>query len=362
MASPLPALNLVAAPGRRRATLDLAREIERRGFAGISISSQYSNMSQCLGLAFATERIPFATAIAPIYAATAEEFANNAAYLHEVSGGRFQFGIGVAHAPALQRMGVTPGKPLADIRAFVAKITIAMTASARCRRSFSPHCASAWSRWRPRLPTAWSLPMPARSHMAASLAVLPAEKRDDPNFFIGNRIRTCICDDEAEAKAVLRRTVTNYALMPNYRNYWKEAGYVEEMTAIENAVADGRRRTRSANTCPTAGSPISRCSDLPRKSERASRRGVTQASARRCWCRFQPTAIRRPRSATCSPPSPTELAQKGYAHATRMLIAGRGYRHRSLGAARLCPGGGGVGLCPSGGARPRARRQSRRGP
>ena len=78
-------------------------------------------MSQCLGLAFATERIPFATAIAPIYAATAEEFANNAAYLHEVSGGRFQFGIGVAHAPALQRMGVTPGRPLADIRAFVAK-------------------------------------------------------------------------------------------------------------------------------------------------------------------------------------------------------------------------------------------------
>ena len=82
--------------------------------------------------------------------------------------------------------------------------------------------------------------MPRRSHMAASLGVLPAEKRDDPNFFIGNRIRTCICDDEAEAKAVLRRTVTNYALMPNYRNYWKEAGYIEEMTAIENAVARGQ--------------------------------------------------------------------------------------------------------------------------
>jgi len=34
--------------------------------------------------------------------------------------------------------------------------------------------------------------------------------------------------------------MTNYALMPNYRNYWKEAGYVEEMTAIERAVAEGR--------------------------------------------------------------------------------------------------------------------------
>src|ERR1700726_3916344 len=121
MPAHLPALNLVAAPGQRRATLDLARERERAGFAGISVWSQYSNMAQCLGLAFATERIPFATAIAPIYAQTVEEFAHGAAYIHEVSGGRFQFGIGIAHGPSHVRMGVTPGKPLGDIRAFVAK-------------------------------------------------------------------------------------------------------------------------------------------------------------------------------------------------------------------------------------------------
>ena len=29
--------------------------------------------------------------------------------------------------------------------------------------------------------------------------------------------------------------------MPNYRNYWKEAGYVDEMTAIETAIAEGRK-------------------------------------------------------------------------------------------------------------------------
>src|SRR5260370_8038232 len=114
MALSLPALNLVAAPGQRRATLDIAREIERRGFAGISVSSQYSNMAQCLGLAFATERIPFATAIAPIYAQTSEEFAQMAAYLHEMSGGRFQFGIDLAHPPIHPRLCVTPGKPVAD--------------------------------------------------------------------------------------------------------------------------------------------------------------------------------------------------------------------------------------------------------
>jgi hypothetical protein len=114
----LPALNLIAEPGRRRATLDTAREIERRGFAGISVSSSFGNMSQSVGLAWATERIPFATAIAPIYAQSVDEFAQNGAYLHEVSGGRFQFGIGIAHAPAYVRMEVKPGKPLGDIRAF----------------------------------------------------------------------------------------------------------------------------------------------------------------------------------------------------------------------------------------------------
>jgi len=239
MPTPFPALNLIAAPGQRRATLNIAREIERRGFAGISVSSQYSNMSQCLGLAFVTERIAFATAIAPIYAATTEEFANGAAYLHEVSSGRFQFGIGVAHAPAHQRMGVTPGKPLADIRSFVSKV-----------RSFDgigalPPIILAALRKRmvalaAEIADGLVFANAARSHMAASLGVLPADKRDDPNFSIGNRIRTCVCDDEAEAKAILRRTVTNYALMPNYRNYWKEAGYVEEMTAIETALDDGR--------------------------------------------------------------------------------------------------------------------------
>ena len=34
--------------------------------------------------------------------------------------------------------------------------------------------------------------------------------------------------------------MTGYALMPNYRNYWKEAGYIEEMNAVEAALAADR--------------------------------------------------------------------------------------------------------------------------
>jgi alkanesulfonate monooxygenase SsuD/methylene tetrahydromethanopterin reductase-like flavin-dependent oxidoreductase (luciferase family) len=237
--SNLPALNLIAEPGQRRATLEIAREIERRGFAGISVSSSYANMAQCTGLALATERITFATAIAPIYAQTVEEFAQGAAYIHEVSGGRFQFGIGVAHGPSHVRMGVTPGKPLGDIRAFVAKY-----------RSFDnigelPPVILATLRRRMialagEIADGMIFSGGSRSHMGQSLGALPPARRDDPDFFIGNRIRTCISADVAEAKAVLRRTMIGYAHLPYYRSYWKEAGYGEEMSAIENAIAEGR--------------------------------------------------------------------------------------------------------------------------
>jgi alkanesulfonate monooxygenase SsuD/methylene tetrahydromethanopterin reductase-like flavin-dependent oxidoreductase (luciferase family) len=240
MRSQLPALNLIATPGRRRATLDLAREIERRGFAQIQVSSSFANMAQCVGLAFATERISFATAIAPIYAQTVEEFAHTAAYIHEISGGRFQFGIGVAHGPSHVRMGVTPGTPLGDIRAFVAKFRshdniggLPPVILATLRKRMIALAGE--------IADGMVFSGGSRSHMAESLAVLPPEKRDDPDFFIGNRIRTCISDDVAEAKAVLRQAMTHYTELPYYRNYWKEAGYVGEMTAIEAALAAGRR-------------------------------------------------------------------------------------------------------------------------
>ena len=239
MPQQLPAVSLVAVPGRRRATIELARDIERRGYAGIFAPSLYSNMSLCEALAWNTERIVFGTAIAPIYARTAQDFAQSAAFIHEVSGGRFRLGIGVAHAPGHARMGVTPGKPLADTRNFIDKL-----------RSFEglgelpPIIVAALRTKMVALSGEISegvvFANASRQHMKASLAALPAAKRNSADFFIGNMLPTCVSDDIAAARAVSRRTLTSYAFLPNYRNYWKEAGYVEEMTAIENAIAENR--------------------------------------------------------------------------------------------------------------------------
>ncbi len=239
MPQQLPALSLVAVPGRRRATLDLAKEMDRRGFAGIFAPSMFGNMSLCEGIAHTTQRITFATSIAPIYARTTGDFAQSAAFMHEISGGRFRLGIGVSHAPAHIRMSVTPGKPLADIRSFVERYR-----SNKDLGALPPIILATLRTQMIKLAGEIGDGMVfangSRSHMAASLAALPAAKRDDPTFFIGNMIPTCISDDIEAAKAVHRKTLTHYAMLPNYRNYWKEAGYIEEMTAVEMAIAEKR--------------------------------------------------------------------------------------------------------------------------
>src|SRR5262245_3118667 len=235
----LPAVSLVAVPGRRRATLDIARDIERRGFPAIFAPSLFANMSLCEALCHITERITFASSIAPIYTRTVGDFAQAAAFMHEVSAGRFRFGIGVSHAPTHLRLGVTPGKPLADMRAFVAKLRAATGIGplppiilATLRRQMIALAGE--------IGDGIVFANGARSNMQASRAAIPEAKRNDASFLIANMIPTCIGDDIAAAKAVHRKTLSNYALLANYRNYWKEAGYVEEMQAIERAIAEQR--------------------------------------------------------------------------------------------------------------------------
>jgi alkanesulfonate monooxygenase SsuD/methylene tetrahydromethanopterin reductase-like flavin-dependent oxidoreductase (luciferase family) len=238
MPTPMPALSLAAVPGRRNTILELSGEIERRGFTDIYCPSLGDCTALCEALAFNTKTIRFGTSIAPIYSRHALDYAQTAAFIHEVSGGRFSFGVGISHGPTHDRLGITPGKPLADTRAFVEAYRGAE------RVGDKPPLVLATLRQRMirlagELADGMVFANGARSHMQASLAALPEAQRASEDFYIGNMIPTCIADDEAAAMAVNRRTLQHYALLPNYRNYWKEAGYVEEMEAVEAAVAAG---------------------------------------------------------------------------------------------------------------------------
>ncbi|MYD43004.1 MAG: LLM class flavin-dependent oxidoreductase [Gammaproteobacteria bacterium] len=232
-----PAVSLAAVPGRRLRTLELVQRIEEGGFAGIFGPSMSDSLALCTALAFKTKRIQFGTTISPIYTRQPQDFANVASFIHEVSEGRFRFGIGVSHEPAMSRLGIKQGKPLADIRQFISDL------KAVPRAGELPPIVLATLRKRmiqlaEEIGDGMVFANGARSHMSESLGSLSAPTRASDTFFIGNMIPTCINDDVQAAAAVNRRTLTSYALLPNYRNYWKEAGYVEEMQGVEKCMAD----------------------------------------------------------------------------------------------------------------------------
>jgi alkanesulfonate monooxygenase SsuD/methylene tetrahydromethanopterin reductase-like flavin-dependent oxidoreductase (luciferase family) len=233
--TPMPSIALAAMHGRRRATLELAQELERLGFPGLYCASFGDGLGLCEALALTTTKIRFGTAISIIYTRHVNDWAQTSALVHELSGGRFHFGIGVSHGAIHRHLGITVGKPLGDMRAFVKALREVP------RVGELPPVVLAGLR-DPMVKLAGEIAEgvvfanAARSHMAHSLGVLPAVKRASDDFFIGNMIPTCISDDVAAAAAVNRKTLAGYVTLPNYREYWKQAGYVEEMTAIEQAL------------------------------------------------------------------------------------------------------------------------------
>ncbi|MEM9566613.1 MAG: LLM class flavin-dependent oxidoreductase, partial [Actinomycetota bacterium] len=232
----MPALSLAAVPGRRQRTIELATEIERRGFSGIYGPSLGDVMSLCLSIAHVTDRIGFGTAIQPIYFQHPAALAATAAYINEVADGRFRLGLGVTHGPVHDRMGFEVGKPLSDMRDYVSAmrtageragglppITLATLRDKMVGLSVEVADGAVWAN-------------ASRSRMGHSIGLMPDERLGD-GFWVGNMIPTVIDDDREAGAARNRATLAGYVALPNYRNYWKEAGYEEEMTAVERALA-----------------------------------------------------------------------------------------------------------------------------
>lgn len=234
-----PAISVVASPTKRQAILDLAVEAENRGFSGLACPSLGGTMGLCVSLAHVTHSINYWTSIQPIYYSHPVEAANTASHINEMSNGRFRFGLGVSHGPVTQRLGVTTGKPLTDIADYVA----AMRANEKFGGQLPPIYLAALRNKMLQLSAdiaegaIWA--NASLSHMSTQLGEVPAAVR--PDFFLANMIPTVIDDNVEAARAVNRKTLIGYVSLPNYRNYWRAAGYVEEMDAIEEAIKAGER-------------------------------------------------------------------------------------------------------------------------
>jgi alkanesulfonate monooxygenase SsuD/methylene tetrahydromethanopterin reductase-like flavin-dependent oxidoreductase (luciferase family) len=229
-----PALSLVGSPTKRSSLLELAVEAERRGFDGIACPSLGAAVAMCVSLAHATSSIKFWTSIQPIYYSHPVESANTAAHIHEISNGRFAFGIGVSHGPVTKRLGVQTGRPLQDIEHYVAT----MKATERFSGALPPIL----------LATLRDKMLDLATKIADGAIWANASLRDidrqarmargarTDDFRLLNMVPTVISDDVEAARAINRKTMTGYVSLPNYRNYWRAAGFDGVMDRIEEAL------------------------------------------------------------------------------------------------------------------------------
>ncbi|MFT3854773.1 MAG: LLM class flavin-dependent oxidoreductase [Ilumatobacteraceae bacterium] len=235
----LPALSVIGVAGKRGAILELATEADRRGFAGLASPGIHGNLALCGSLAHVTSRIPFWTSIQPIYHSHPAEVGITAGHLAEVSGGRFRLGLGVSHGPAMERLGLSTGKPLADMRSYVEGVRNAGRQAGELPPIYLATLRDKMLDLAVDVADGAIWANGSLSHMPTQVARIPDDKRG--SFFLADMVPTVIDADKAAARAIHRRTLGGYVVLPNYRNYWKAAGYEEEMTAIEDALASGDR-------------------------------------------------------------------------------------------------------------------------
>ncbi len=235
MARKMPALAIAALPGRRARMIEFAKETEQRGFTGVYVTSVSACLPFCQAVLQETRTLVVGSSIQPIYFQSPRLLADNAAFMHELSGGRFRLGIRISHAPALDRYGVqNTGKPIADMRKYVAEMRASenevgelppvVLATLR-DRMLDLACeigdGSVWANG-------------PRDTVKAQLAA--RSRTSDDEFSTAAMIPTVIDDDVDAARNVHRKTLSRYVLLPNYRNYWKASGFEQEMTDIEAAI------------------------------------------------------------------------------------------------------------------------------
>jgi alkanesulfonate monooxygenase SsuD/methylene tetrahydromethanopterin reductase-like flavin-dependent oxidoreductase (luciferase family) len=256
----LPALSVIGTPTKRNALLEVAAEADRRGFAGLASPGINGNLALCGSLAHVTHTIPFWTSIQPIYHSHFGEVAITAGHIAEVSNGRFRLGLGVSHAPAMDRLGIDTGKPLGDMRTYVNGIRSAERASGALPPILLATLRDKMLDLALEVGDGAIWANASRSYMPTQVARIPDDRR--ATFSLANMVPTVIDADRDAARAIHRRTLGGYIVLPNYRNYWKQAGYAEEMEAIEAALAAGDRDAlpglmtdRWLDDCTISGSP-----------------------------------------------------------------------------------------------------------
>jgi F420-dependent oxidoreductase-like protein len=216
-----------------------------------------------MAYALATERIHVGPGVVPIYSRTPATMAQEAATIHDASGGRLRLGIGVSHRPVVEHWhGQSIDKPVTEMREYVALVRAILAGE-------PPPPGDKWH-------TAFQLgglgPFPELPIYVAALSPnmlrLAGEVADgvvlwlcNPNY-IRDVVVPCVADGRAKAGrpaegfdivaavpgaatddreaafAAMRRDLLPYFGLPFYRAMIERSGFADDVARYDAAAGD----------------------------------------------------------------------------------------------------------------------------
>jgi len=200
---------------------DLMRAVEKNGYSAFwhPESRGYEAMSLGAYLLSKTEKLMIGSSIANIYARDPYTAKRAMVSLNDIHGGRYILGLGVSHIPMVEGLrGHKYDKPLAAMSAYLDGVYKDLPAD-------SPVVVAALG---PKM-----LELSGRKAMGAvPYNVTPkhtaqAAKILGPDKILAVEQKVTIETDAKKARALGRKELARYLVLPNYRNNWLRIGFTE---------------------------------------------------------------------------------------------------------------------------------------
>ena len=211
-----------------REAADCAKRIEDLGYSTLWIPETVGRnpFVHASWLLSNTSSLVIATGIANIYHREPGVTLAAQLTLAEQSGDRFLLGLGVSHKPLVEGLrGLTYGKPVATMRAYLQKMKASPYAAPRPAESPKTVIAALGPKM---LELASTEVDGAHPYFTSPEHTKMAREVMGPETWLCVEQKVILTTDPTKARATARRSAATYQSLPNYRNNWLRMGLSEE--------------------------------------------------------------------------------------------------------------------------------------
>jgi probable F420-dependent oxidoreductase len=205
-----------------------AATVEAQGWGALWFGEAYGREAMTAAQLYlaATDRLVVATGIASIYARDAVATAGAARTLSALSGNRFVLGLGVSHAPLVERMrGHSYGKPVQAMGEYLSAMDAAPYAVAGEEPAPSRVVAALGPKM---LELAREQAQGAHPYLVTPKHTAQARAILGPGPVLAVEQAVVLSEDLEEWERRAHWHLEIYTGLPNYRNSWLRQGFVED--------------------------------------------------------------------------------------------------------------------------------------